>query len=113
MLLGMSGGWESWGAPHEVIHGRPTGVPVGEVKVAMALIAVSGDGTRWGGVSSEGKCPPNPCPGNQSVETNSGLTPARLGQLQQLRPPCLPFIPGRPRPRAGGQNLPRKQRKLF
>lgn len=35
---------ELGGPVHEVVHGRPTGVPVGEVKVAMALVAVA-----WGG----------------------------------------------------------------
>lgn len=32
---------ELGGPMHEVIHGRPTGVPVGEVKVAMALVVVA------------------------------------------------------------------------
>lgn len=34
---------ELGGPVHEVIHGRPTGVPMGEVEVAMALVVVA-----WG-----------------------------------------------------------------
>lgn len=41
---------ELGGPMHEVIHGRPTGVPVGEVKVAMALVVVAWEGTRWQGM---------------------------------------------------------------
>lgn len=32
---------ELGGPVHEVVHGRPAGVPVGEVKVAMALVVVA------------------------------------------------------------------------
>lgn len=37
---------------HEVIHGRPARVSMWEVKVAMALVAVAWERTRWWG--SEG-----------------------------------------------------------
>lgn len=32
---------------HEVIHGRAAGVPMGEVKVAVALVVVAWEETRW------------------------------------------------------------------
>lgn len=42
---------ELGGTMHEVVHGCPTGVPMGEVKVAMALVVVA-----WG--EQIGRCSP-------------------------------------------------------
>lgn len=34
---------------HEVVHGRPTRVPMWEIKVAMTLVVVAWERTRWWG----------------------------------------------------------------
>lgn len=46
---------ELGGAVHEVIHGRAAGVPVGEVKVAVALVVVAWGKQMGGGGSLRGK----------------------------------------------------------
>lgn len=57
---------ELGGPVHEVVHGRPAGVPVGEVKVAMALVVVAWLGNEMGrrGGQTDGRQPPQ---GMQSV----------------------------------------------
>lgn len=37
---------ELGGTMHEVVHGCPSGIPMGEVKVAMTLVVVSWDGKK-------------------------------------------------------------------
>lgn len=37
---------ELGGTMHEVVHGCPSGIPMGEVKVAMTLVVVSWDGNK-------------------------------------------------------------------
>jgi hypothetical protein len=39
---------ELGGTVHEVVHGCPSGIPMGEVKVAMTLVVVSWDGNKMG-----------------------------------------------------------------
>ena len=55
---------ELGGPMHEVVHGRPAGVPVGEVKVAMALVVVSWRWNQMGrGVIQRENAPPPPAQG--------------------------------------------------
>lgn len=52
---------ELGGTVHEVVHGCPSGIPMGEVKVAMTLVVVSWDGDKMGKGRGhpEGRWPPS------------------------------------------------------
>lgn len=51
---------ELGGTMHEVVHGRPSGIPMGEVKVPMTLVVVSWHGKKMGKGRGhpEGRWPP-------------------------------------------------------
>lgn len=75
---------ELGGPMHEVVHGCPAGVPVGEVEIAMALVVVAWGGNELGmGVSPRGKVAAPQGTGNVKVKScpshMAGKDPAALG----------------------------------